>query len=122
MSVVLISPQQSNNAISWDRTSVIFRVGVSYLMEDSCHMSDPALRIASLPTAYSCTFEDSLVKSLGMVPLFAHTLVGLSFSMRSPSGKILLTRLTRAVKVWSEVRSFTSRLTEIMTNRIGWCV
>ena len=110
------------NIISWDRTSVIFRVGVSYLMQ--CSLLMPIKRSGILYYAPHTGARPRIHWSGRLVccRFSVHVTIRLIFSTRSPNGKILLTRLTRAVKVWSEVRSFTSLPKATLTDLIGRCV
>lgn len=101
--MLVISSQQSNNAISWDRTSVIFRVGVSYPMEGSRLMADQRSGKLHYPPHIGARSRIHWPSRLVGSRFSAHVVVVLSLSMRSPNGRLLLTRLTRAVKVWSEV-------------------
>ena len=95
--------------ISWDRTAMIFRVGVSRTLSIFFPMefwfADCVLlsyRRHSRIIARSCMSGASLVKSLGKFPPGSgrDSLIAL---LRSPNGRLLLTRFTRGLKLWSEV-------------------
>jgi hypothetical protein len=67
-------------------------------------VADPGFDRILLPTiGHLLTPQDSLVKSHGMPPVTVFCMVVYPCGCRSPSGNLVLTKLTRSVKVWTEV-------------------
>jgi hypothetical protein len=88
---------------SWDRTSIIFRVGVrstAWLLTEARRLTfpqDPCVPHRVL--AHASGF-------VGQVDWCAMAALCLSFAdilTRSPAGALLLTKLNRAIKIWTEV-------------------
>ena len=86
---------------SWDRTSVIFHVGVCYIYIFLRRKTERFGRRNSLLTAYCCTPLDSLARLRGKcVPLESRHHDKPTF--RSPSGSLIMTKLPRAIKIWTQ--------------------
>lgn len=89
---------------SWDRTSVIFKVGVSN------HANGLHTQEYGSPLQETFTSHRILAHPQGFVGQVAWSVdrrylfcVSLKDLRRSPSGSLLLTKLGRGVKVWTEV-------------------
>ena len=74
---------------SWDRTSVIFKVGVSI---PTCSAGELSSKHEPIPIQEQFTSHRILAHPQGFVGQVAW----------SPSGNLLLTKLGRGVKVWTE--------------------
>ncbi len=92
-------------SFSWDRTSVIFKVGVSIAFFSS---TDAVRGRSSQETFTSHRILAHPQGFVGQVAWYAishHVAMGSAHVdvARSPSGHLLLTKLNRGVKVWTEV-------------------
>ena len=114
---------------SWDRTSVIFKVGVCSLLL-SVIAQPTKLHFLWLGTIYvsSCIGTSRWFRRSGRLVRYHCYVIfqdGMfTSSIRAPVGNSLLTKLNRGVKLWTEVSQSTLTSDELhkLIHPTEWCV